>query len=150
MNNPFNWRISLTEAGLQKGSLYNYNIPTPTTAMFTDHTTAVVRLDGSQSLHGFTQVTLLWELLTGIQAQTIRGFVDSAKGGSGLLFLTLDKGDASAPGRAWIDISGYPHRHSQLTQEGPIMGSKGQPHYLNVQLFVNAVTVINDPSNYSS
>lgn len=143
------WRISLTEAGLDKGSFHNYGIPAPDTGMYTDSTTAATRSDGSQSLHGYRQVTLSWGRLTALQLAVIREFIDDARSGAGLLYLTIDRGDGSAPGRDWIDVFGKPHRQPQLTQEGPIGSSIGQPSYQNVRLFVNDLTVVNDPSSYS-
>jgi hypothetical protein len=149
MNTSFKWRIAMTEGGLTKGSFYHYKLPVPSTAPYVDHSAAVMKSDGSQALHGFEQVTLLFDILSGPQAAMIRQFIDAARSGAGILFMTIDKGDGSAPGPAWIDISGTPHRQARLSQNGPIVGSTGQPHYTNVQLFLNNVTVVNDPSNYS-
>ena len=149
MNNSFKWRISLTEGGLAKGSFYHYDLPEPSTAPFSDHSASVIKSDGSQGLHGFPQVTLLFDILSGPQAAILRQFIDAGRS-AGVLFLTVDRGDGSDPGPAWIDISGVPHRQSRLTQNGPLVGSRGKSHYTNVQLFLNNVTVVNDPSNYST
>lgn len=147
---PFGWRISLTEAGLAKGSFRNFRIPPPSIAFYTDHTTAVTRSDGSQGLHGFQQLTMLFDILSGQQMSVVRGFIDDARSTTGFLFLTIDRGDGSEPGPAWIDITGRAHRQPQLSQAGPIVGSQGQNHYTGAQLFLNNVTVVNDPSLYTT
>lgn len=148
MTSPCNWRIGLTEASLLRGLFLFYGLPTPNLAQYSDHTTAIDVSDGSQVLQGYQSLTVLWTRLSGKQAARVRRFIDDARSGTGLLFLTIDRGDTTAAGHDWIDIQGYPHRQSNLSQD-QIAGRVGQHTYANVQLVLGNVTVLNDPSTYA-
>jgi len=82
----WNWRIALTEAGLEMGSFAAYGIPVPDIAPFNDSTKATTRGRGEQALHGFATIDFLWDRLTREQAWRLRKFIDDAKSGTGFLY----------------------------------------------------------------
>lgn len=147
-SNPGLWRISLTEAGLDRGSYLNYQLPAPTVCEYRPFSAERAQSDGGQSLHGYATVELLFEGLSAAQVYVLRKMIDDARDGSGYLYLTIDKGDGSAPGPAWIDVYGRPWRQADLNQ-GRIQGRTGPALYQNVKVRLNNVIVVNDPSAYS-
>lgn len=145
----WNWRISLTEAGLAMGSFAAYGIPVPNLASFNDSSKATTRSQGEQALHGFPTIDFLFDRLTREQAWQLRKFMDAAKTGTGWLYMTVDMNDDSAPGTQWVDVRGKPHRDPKQADAGPIGGRRGQGSFNNYSMFLNNVVVLNNPSNYT-
>lgn len=141
------YRIALTEAGLSSGALMARGIPIPTVAPYKDHSVIVEKGDGSNREYGYKTVELMWDRLTAAQGRILYALVESARGGSGLLYLTIDRADGNAPGQDWIDVYGRPGR-LVLTGEAPL-NRHGYSTHRNVSLNVNNLTVVNDPSSYS-
>lgn len=144
------WRMALAEADLSFSAFQQLGLPVPDVCDFKDHTTERFHSTGAQFLAGYATAEILWNVLTGPQLATIYTTVESAKSGSGILYMTIDLGDGRVSARAWADISARPARPI-TTQSGPISGKiRGSlPHYENVSLALNNVTVINEPSVYS-
>lgn len=149
---PWHWRIALTEAGLAKGAFRAWEIPVPSIAPYNDASVESARSDGEQALHGFPNIDFLFEELVASQAFTVRRFIDSAKSGTGWLYMTVDLNDASAPGAQWADIRGKPHRDFKNADAGPILGRQrwGQNLLENYRMFLNNVQILNNPSIYTS
>lgn len=143
------YRISLSIAGLARGSFKSLGIPVPSVVAFRDNSISRTKSDGGQSLQGYYQVEIMWDILTGPQYHKVRRFIDQAK--PGLLYLTIDIGDGSAFNKRWVDIEGRPHRQEDLSQSGPLVSRNAQSlnHFENVVLFINNVRVVNNPSDYS-
>jgi hypothetical protein len=144
---PWNWRMSWTEAGLENGSFYLWKTPPPSVANYVDHSDQRVTSDGRMTFHGSKILTMVWDVLSGEQMGQLRYIIDRTT--DNVLYLTIDRGSGQAFGRDWIDIRGIVH-DPVVTQQGPIDSKIGQPSYQNVQLFVNRITVLNDPSSHSS
>lgn len=140
--------MALTEAGLARGLLWNKEIPIPSIAPYRDHTVIVGKSDGSNQEYGFRNITFSWDRLTALQGFYIRKIVNAARIGTGILYLTIDRDDATRPGYDWIDVSGRPGR-LVLTKSGPRQRS-GIDTFDNVTLTVNNLTIVNSPSNYST
>ena len=149
---PWSWRLSLTEAGLARGSFRLYEIPVPTVAPYNDASVESPRSDGEQALHGHATVDFLWSELTANQAFYIRKFIDGAKDGTGWLYMTVDLNDDSTPGVQWADVRGRPHRDLKQADAGPIIGRgrSGQNHHENYRMLLNGVKVLNNPSLFTT
>lgn len=147
----WDWRISLTEAGLATGWLASYHIPPPNKAPFLEGIVAVPQSAGGQAVHGYTTDDLLWDRLDDFQAFRLKKFVTDAISGTGYLYMTVSRTDAHAPGNYWIDIRGRPHRYMDLTDSGDIAARSeiGRPYYDNFRLFLNNIEIVNDPSLYT-
>lgn len=151
MSNTWNWRISLTEAGLARASFPNHRLPIPSDCFYQEHTVENAQSDGGQALHGYTQLNLVWAIMSGAQYRTLRKFIDDARSGTGQIYLTVDRGDGTHASPDWIDVRGWAHRQIDMSQSGSLVGRlpSSVPSYNNVRLFVNNVIIINDPSLYS-
>ena len=147
----WHWRISLTEADLDKGSFRLYGIPAPTVAPYLDSSTESGRSQGDQAVHGFPNVDFLWTRLTTEQAFQIRKFIDAAKEGTGLLYMTIDLNDDSTPGTSWADIRGRPHRDRVQADAGPIVGRSklGKGSHENYRMLLNNVEILHHPSIFT-
>lgn len=147
----WDYRISLTESGLGMGSLASYHIPAPNVAPFLDSAIETDRGDGGQGLHGCASIEVLWDRLMMAQAAKVRWFIDNAKSGTGLLYMTVAVNDASSIGYRWVDVSGMPHRPRQAADSGDIGNRQpgGLQYIDNYLLFLNNLTVINNPSVYT-
>jgi hypothetical protein len=148
MNNLF--RISLTEAGLAKGLFWVRGLPPPSVPPYRDHTVIVPKSDGSNREYGYKNVTILWDRMTMEAGYALQTLVEGARvagGGTGLLYLTILRGDGSGSGRDWIDVSGRPGR--VVLTAAPPFNRQGPGTYDNVTLIVNNLTIVNDPSSYS-
>ena len=138
-----NIRIATSEAGLDTGwLLYSWKLPEPTTPVYNDHSVTVDTADGGQALRGFRLVRLYWNRLSDQQCQRLATMIRTVLAADGFLYLTVDKGwNNITYQNNWIDVRGKPHA---LTI-GPAGGTGGTMRD-SVELFVNAVTVINDPA----
>jgi len=148
---PWDWRISLDEAGLARGSFRLWEIPVPTIAPYNDASVETPRGEGEQALHGAATLDFLWEVTTRYQAWRIRQFIDGAKAGTGWLYFTVDLTDDSSAGIHWADIRGKPHRDFKNADAGPIIGRfrGSQGHMENYRLLLNNVDIVNANSLYT-
>lgn len=139
------FRIALTQAGLTTGFFFLRKIALPTTCTFKGFSQAIPQSEGGSVQHGFLNVTMSWLNVTPITAYYIRKYVTDALNGTKMLYLTVPYNDGTKPGRRFIDVSGRPHPID--TAEGGTIDGGGL-FYENLQLFVNNVTVINDPATF--
>ncbi len=148
----WDWRLSLTIAGLEKNAFRAYGIPVPSIAPFSAASIESSRSEGGQALHGYANIDFLWEELTSLQAFYVAKFINGAKDGTGWLYMTVDLNDDSAPGTQWADVRGKPHRDYKNADAGPIVGRQrgGTNFHENYRLFLNSVEIINNPSAYTS
>lgn len=142
------FRVATTEAGLAKGVFWVIGLPIPSVAPYRDHSVIVGKSDGSNQEYGFKNATIMWDKLTYLEGRVIRDIVSAARSGSGILYLTVSRGDGTGSGDDWIDVSGRPGR-LVLTGAAPL-NRRGFGTYDNPTLTVNNLTVVNDPSNYST
>lgn len=140
------YRISTTQAGLETGYLLAYDIPMPELVSFQPFTNRRPQSTGGQARQGYKFCTLLWSRLTAQQANIIEALIEAAEvaggSGNGTIYLTLPRADASAGGQNWVDISG--------TAILPQFETEQQSHgvtYVNVQLKLNNVTIVAEPSS---
>ena len=147
----WDYRIALTEAGLARGYWAAYDIPLPQLAPLLDSSQENARSAGGQALHGYIYMPILWQRLSMYQAFRIRKFIDSAKAGTGLLYMTVDRNDTLYGGPHFVDISGYPHRAREAADDGDMAArAPGGGQYTdNYNLLMNNITIINDPSLYT-
>jgi hypothetical protein len=141
------FRIALTEPGLAKGLFWVVGLPPPSTPPYRDHSVIVAKSDGSNREYGYKNVTIMWDRMTMQEGFVLHSTVEAARDGTGLLFMTVLRGDGSGSGADWIDVSGRPGR-VVLTPASPF-NRNGQGTYDNVVLTVNNLSILNDPSSYS-
>lgn len=142
------WRIALSEAGLENGHFPNYRIPPPSGCFYLDHTTVVDRSDGSDAAHGFINTTILWERMDHIQGNNLQSLVETARNNEDrYIYLTIIRGDGSGAGKDWIDIRGKARKIPMTSAKN--YNGRGLPYYNDVQMVVNAVEILNDPSVYA-
>jgi hypothetical protein len=148
---PWHWRLALTEADLAGGSFRLYSIPAPSFAPYLDSSAESGRSQGGQAIHGFPNADLLWERITTEAAFQIRKFIDAAKSGTGLLYMTIDLNDDSTPGTQWADVRGRPHRDRTQADAGQIVGRRrtGQGSHENYRLLLNNVDILHNPSIFT-
>lgn len=147
----WDYRIGLVEADLARGYWAAYDIPLPQLAPLLDSTEESSRSAGGQALHGYTTCPVLWTRLTMYQAWRVRRFIDDAKAGTGLLYLTIARNDAKHGGLYFIDINGYPHRPREAADDGDMAAraADGGQYIDNYLMFLNNITIVNDPSLYT-
>lgn len=149
MTDPYKWRIGLTEAELAKSSFAANGIPLPDTADFQDFAVERKKSNGSTAVHGFKSETCFWAEMSPAGLKALKALVDQARSTKLPLFMTVDRGDGTAANNDWIDISGYPaYVNARKAAVGEIQHGISQTD--NVTLFLNNVTILNDPSNYTS
>lgn len=139
------WRLALSEATLDRGYLFLRHLPPPTNSVYKIFSGVSSQSDGGAVQHGYIQATLTWSILTPAQANRILRYVDVSLAGSGLLYATISKNNATGVGKHFIDIRGIAHP-MDIEEEGMIVGSDLGMAYQNVRLFINNITVINDPA----
>lgn len=146
---PYLYRLALSEAELEDGTLDTWGLQPPSTAPYVDHTEVVGQSDGGQALLGYDQVTLSWDVLTPFEASQLVRLVREALGtdGEGFLYLTVSRSNGTSPDSDWIDVMGRPHVPQVITP--PNVGAVSHLYHQNVTLFVNNLTVLNDPSLFS-
>ena len=142
MGNNINTRIATSEAGLATGALFARKIPKPQT-FYRDHSSRSSQGEGGEARHGYLNVSLLWDTLTASQASALKAVITAAQGqSSGLMYLTIRRTDATNGDTDWIDVSGRPLMPEfQSSNDGRI--------FRNVELTINNLTILNDPSTYN-
>lgn len=145
------FRIGLSQALMTSNFFQFFKIPVPTTCQFRDYSGTFSQSDGGAVQHGYATVTMLWNNLRSDQAFFLKEFVNGALGddpaGTGILYMTVLKNNADDIGRRYIDVSGVPHP-LEINEAGTLNGSVGLVVYENVRLFLNDVTIINDPASF--
>lgn len=143
------WRIGLSEAALAKNYFKFFKIPVPTTFQFVDHSGTFSQSDGGLVQHGFYNMTFTWEALMPHQLRRIKAFVDGSLGGvgsgTGFLYLTVPYNNGAKIGVTWIDTKSVPHPMNPQVG-GTFTGGGTGMYYENVQLFANAVEILQDPA----
>jgi len=140
------FRIALTDPGLATGYLHLYGLALPTTINYQGFSGEFSRGAGAKVLHGYKNCTLTWVDVDAKTVYRIKKFADDAlASGTGLLYLTVPYNDGSVVGRTYIDISGVPHPIT--TQEAGNISGLGLA-YDNLQLFINNITIINNPAQF--
>lgn len=132
------WRIATSLAGLTKGHLFARGLPPPDTTRYLDYSEKLLLGQGGKDKQGFINLTLQWDDLDFLQGKVLRALVDAGT----TLYLTVDRSDGTGLLNDFIDISGRP----DLSDLVPTRKSRGII-YPGVELFVNNITVENDPSN---
>lgn len=148
--NSFRWRLALAEADLAKGSFANYGLPAPDVADPRDHSTFSSQGDAGQARHGYERVEFLWERLSEAQAAELMSLIRDAKSeNGGLIYLTIWTGAGYDGSPRWIDVSGMVHEPESLTANRYV-GVRGQTGYDAARMEVVGLTVLNDPSSYTT
>jgi len=145
---PWNWRVAVTEPGLATGAFFNWKLPPPTVANFADHSEQKQRSDGTLAFHGRQILNIMWDILDAPQMGQLKFIINAGVTAGDVIFMTIDRGFGATFGRDWVDIRGIPHE-PVVTQGGPLDYVTGAPHYRNVQLFINEITILNEPSIYA-
>lgn len=142
MDNPrwlLFWRIATTENGLARNHFFTLGLPPPDTVNFKSFTELLPQSQGDQTQQGYINCTLLWDVLTAQQGQTLKRIVDAART-AGTCWATVDRSTGSGL-NDFIDVSG---KVLPLILAPPSK-SRGVV-YENVVLTLNALTIENDPS----
>jgi hypothetical protein len=142
----YGWKIATTEAGLATGSMRSLGLRKLQTAPYRDHTQVVPQGDGGEAEDGFKELNLVFRNVTRMAAAQLQELIDIALAGSGLIYLTVDRNNATAAGRDWVDISAVPHR-IRTNAAAPIDASQPTTH-TTIEFSCSNVTVLNTPSDY--
>jgi hypothetical protein len=141
MSENLYYRIALTQAALETGAnFFVRGLPRPELPTFADHAERVPKSQGGEARQGYSSVSLLWLRLDGGQAGVLRGLIEAAEAGAGLLYLTAPRVDAKHSGASWVDLSGIPLMPQWESLQG------GLWVYENVVLRLNAVVILATPS----
>lgn len=150
--NPWNWAFAVVEADLGRFKLPTLEIPVPDVVDYTPYANVITVADGGQRRYGYSQLRLTWETMNGRAYDKMSAFIIVAQASPNVMYATVDLYDSGrASSSAWyVDISGYPHFMPQAAPlAGSVAGRRGQKVFTNVTLFLNNITIINDPSNYA-
>ena len=139
------WRIATTEAGLASGYFFAMGLEVPTNAPYHDYSTRVGQSTGGQARHGYKNVRCYWERLDRREARMLREAVQAGLDLTGTIFLTIDRANGSGDTFDWIDVSGKPHMPDFDPSR---FGGATNIMHENVELFVNNLTIINDPASF--
>lgn len=143
------WRMAISEAALAKGSnFFILELPEPDLAYVTNHSVVWPQAQGGQARQGYVIATLFWNELTAAGAYAIQSRITAAEvvtePGNGVLWLTMQRNDASNIAPGWIDVSGV----ALMPEFAPEQSAQGLK-YPNVTLTLNNVTIVNEPSDYA-
>lgn len=145
MSQNLYYRIATTQAALETGAnFFVRGLPKPELPTFADHSERVPKSQGGEARQGYINVSLLWLRLDSGQAGVLRGLIETAEAGAGLLYLTVPRVDAKAIGSSWVDVSGIPIMPQWESLQG------GLWVYENVVLRLNSVVVLSTPSTVQS
>lgn len=148
--NPWNWAFAVTEADLGRFKLPTLEIPVPDIVEYKPFVDSVTVGDGGQRRYGYAQIRLTWETITDVAYRKVSAFIRVAEAGTDVMYATLDLNDDSHSGDHFVDLSGYPHYMTDMPQiAGSVVGRRGIKIFRNFTLFLNNVTIVNDPSNYA-
>lgn len=141
MSEALFYRIATTQAALEKGAnFFVIGLPRPDLVTFADHSERVPQSQGGEARQGYINTSLLWLRLDSGQAGVLRGLIEAAEAGAGLLYLTVPRTDAKHTGVSWVDVSGIPIMPNwESLQASPWT-------YENVTLKLNAVVILATPS----
>jgi hypothetical protein len=92
----YGWKIATTEAGLATGSMRSLGLRKLQTAPYRDHTQVVPQGDGGEAEDGFKELNLVFRNVTRMAAAQLQELIDIALAGSGLIYLTVDRNNATA------------------------------------------------------
>src|SRR3990172_11992768 len=135
------YRIALTQAALETGSnFFVRGLPKPDLVTFFDHTERVSKSQGGEARQGYINGSLLWLRLPMDAAGVLRGLIEAAEAGTGLIYVTIPRVDAKHTGISWIDISCIPIMPNWESLQGTMFV------YENVTLKYNAAIVLATPS----
>lgn len=137
----YKWRIGLTEPTM----LYfvQIDIPRPDEPNYQDYTNLVPQGLGGNKATGYQFVNLAWSTLTSKAINQLRKYVDVARTDQSEIYLTIQRADGTTWGNDWIDVRGIPHEITYQKVGGDAIGHA----FRNVVLFVNNLTIVNDPSS---
>lgn len=133
------WRIATSLNGLARGYFIALGLPPPDLPDFGPYSQLVPQSQGGLAEQGYINETILWDVMDYSQLTTLTRIVEAATNST--LWMTVDKAHGYGVNH-FIDVSGI---IQPLTFE-PISKARGVM-YANVKLTLNAITVINDPSN---
>ena len=136
------WRIALTQAGLLKGYFRDLQLPRPTEYTYLDYSEIIPQSQGGVAKQGNIVLTLGWDRLSRYQIYLLESYRANTTGG--VIYLTIDKANMESPGFDWIDCSGY----IGIIQFANMPGARGNVK-TGVQLVVNNITVLVDPSTFT-
>ena len=139
------WRISTTEAGLGSGYYHALGIPPPTNAPYHDYSTRVGQSTGGQARHGYKNVREFWERMDRTEATTLKEIIEAGIALTGEVFLTVDRANGEGDTFDWIDVRGKPHVPD--FDPSRFAGASDIVHE-NIELFVNNLTIVNDPASF--
>jgi hypothetical protein len=142
----YGWKIATTEAGLATGSMRSLGLRKLQAAPYLDHTQVVPQGDGGQAEDGFKELTLVFRNATRLAAAQLQELIDTALAGSGLIYLTIDRNNATAAGHDWVDISAVPHR-LRTNAAAPVDSPQPTIH-TTIEFSCSNITVLNTPSDY--
>lgn len=136
-----NIRLSITEADLVYGWLYNLELPPPV-MIYRDHTEKRPAGRGGQATHGFISVELYWaDVLTVRQADKLKTLVEDALDSvEGVLYVTADRKNGL---NDWVDFKGTPLPIDVIPEDDM---EDGGTYVEDISLIINALEIVNDPA----
>lgn len=135
------WRFATSEAALAANNFWSLGLPAPSLAPYMTGQIEAGDGHGAQRIHGWQSVELFWDVLGLERINALEAVTDSAAGG--LLYVTFYYRGI------WLDGSGYPWRPLQPEMIGPLHSLRGQYGERNYRLYLNNVTILNNPSLYT-
>lgn len=134
------WRISATSTLLHQ-NFFALGLPIPQTPIFKTYSALVPQSQGGQARQGYENVSILWSELTREQGFKLKALVETVLTASTPLYMTVDFNDGTYLPGSFVDVSGTPYPvilEAAAWSQGLV--------YQNVTLFLNNVTVVNNPA----
>ncbi len=137
----YNWRISLSLAGLQTGFFFTDGLPIPTSFNYEGYTERVPLGQGGDDRQGYKNIFIGWEVQQALQAYYLKSTLELAIT-AGLIYLTIPRNDGDKEKMMdWIDVSGIPVM--------PVFSSPDKSRgiiHTGIELNVTNLTIETDPA----
>jgi len=134
------FRIS-SNSTLTNKHFFTWELPPVADCLYRDFSERVPQALGAETRQGYKNVTLFWEQMTYLQGFTLRTILEEVTAGNEL-YLTIPRANGEGGYYDFIDVSGYytmPDWDFPPRARGLI--------YQGVELKVNNLTIVNDPSD---
>jgi len=136
----YKWRIGASESEMLY--MVQIGIPIPNEPVYKPYTKVLPVDLGSNKTSGYKNVTLSWSTMTSKGLNQLKSYIDPVRTSGDEIYLTIQRAEGETWGDDWIDVRGYPHEIEFQKVGGKAIGHA----YRNIVLFVNNLTIVNDPS----
>lgn len=137
----YNWRISLSLAGLQTNWFFTDGLPIPASFNYEGYSERVPLGQGGDDRQGYKNIFIGWDVTDALQSYYLKNVLESAIT-AGVIYMTVPRNDGDkCKTMDWIDVSGVPVM--------PVFSSPEKSRGIistGIELVVTNITIENDPA----